>query len=62
MLKYGVGAKRVMPCIGGVQERDQADDFTLYIELLRTSRVRHTALPSAFVKKSLKMAEVHVTI
>lgn len=52
MLKYGVGAKRVMLCVGGVQKHDQADDFSLYIELLRTFRVWHTALLSAFIKKA----------
>ena len=52
MLKYGLGAKRVMPCVGGVQERDQADDFSLYIELLRMFRAWRTALLSAFVKKA----------
>lgn len=52
MLKYGLGARRVMLCVGGVQERDQAADFLLYIELLRTLRARHTALLSACVKKA----------
>lgn len=52
MLKYGLGAKRVMLRVGGVQERDQAADFLLYIELLRTFRVQHTALLPACVKKA----------
>lgn len=49
MLKYSLRAKTVMLSVVAVQECKQADDFLLYIELLRTFRVWHTR-PSAFVK------------